>query len=319
MLIPGAAFLLALGGAWLLTPLIRDAAHGAGLLDEPEERKVHQTAVPRLGGVAIGAAFYLGITAGLVAARATGVTLELASGHLTAILVGVALIAAVGLLDDLQGMRARVKLAAQVVVALVAYGLGLSLDALHGPWGTLDLGPWSLLLTVAWFVAVINAVNLIDGLDGLASGVALTAMVAFFLIAAVMTDADPSLMVLAAGAGGVLGFLRYNLPPASIIMGDTGSMQLGFLLAAVSVSLTQVPDAAVAPWIPLLAVGLPLADVAWAVLRRLAGGAPILEPDKRHVHHQLMTLGLSTRSVVLVLWAASAGLGALAVLLAFAG
>jgi UDP-GlcNAc:undecaprenyl-phosphate GlcNAc-1-phosphate transferase len=317
MLIPASAFLLALGGSWLLTPLIRDAAHGAGLLDEPEERKVHETAMPRLGGVAIGAAFYLGITAGLVAARATGVALELETGHLTAILVGVALIAAVGLLDDLQGMRARAKLAAQVVVGLVAYGLGLSLDALHGPWGTLDLGPWSLLLTVAWFVAVINAVNLIDGLDGLASGVALTAMVAFFLIAANMTDADSTLMVVAAGAGGVLGFLRYNMHPASIIMGDTGSMQLGFLLAAVAISLTQVTATPVAPWVPLLAVGLPLADVAWAVLRRGAQGAPILAPDKRHIHHQLMTLGLSTRGVVLVLWAASAVLGAMAVALAY--
>jgi UDP-GlcNAc:undecaprenyl-phosphate GlcNAc-1-phosphate transferase len=318
MLIPASAFLLALGGAWLLTPLIRDAAHGAGLLDEPEERKVHETAMPRLGGVAIGAAFYLGITAGLAAARAAGEALELATGHLTAILVGVALIAAVGLLDDLQGMRARVKLGAQVIVALVAYGLGLSLDALHGPWGSLDLGPWSLLLTVAWFVVVINAVNLIDGLDGLASGVALTAMIAFFLIATGMTDVDSSLMVLAAGAGGVLGFLRYNLPPASIIMGDTGSMQLGFLLAAVGISLTQVPGDPVAPWVPLLAVGLPLADVGWAVLRRLAGGAPILAPDKRHIHHQLMAAGLSTRGVVLVLWVASAVLGGLAVVLAFA-
>jgi UDP-GlcNAc:undecaprenyl-phosphate GlcNAc-1-phosphate transferase len=316
MLIPAAAFALALGAAWLLTPIIRDAAHGAGLLDEPEERKVHETAMPRLGGVAIGTAFYLGITAGLVAARAAGVALELESGHLTAILVGVALIAAVGLLDDLQGMRARVKLAAQLVVALVAYGLGLSLDALHGPWGNLELGPWSLLLTVAWFVAVINAVNLVDGLDGLASGVALTAMVAFFVIATGMNDVDSILMVLAAGAGGVLGFLRYNLHPASIIMGDTGSMQLGFLLAAVGISLTQVPDGPVAPWVPLLALALPLADMGWAVLRRLAGGAPVFAPDKRHIHHQLMRLGLSIRGVVLVMCAASAVLGVVAVLVA---
>jgi UDP-GlcNAc:undecaprenyl-phosphate GlcNAc-1-phosphate transferase len=315
MLIPAAAFLLALGGAWMLTPLIRDAAHGAGILDEPEERKVHETAVPRLGGVAIGAAFYLGITAGLVAARATGVTLALETGHLTAILAGVALIAAVGLLDDLQGMRARAKLAAQVVVALVAYGLGLSLDALHGPWGTLDLGPWSLVLTVAWFVAVINAVNLVDGLDGLASGVALTAMVGFFLIASDMTGVSSTLMVLAAGAGGVLGFLRYNLHPASIIMGDTGSMQLGFLLAALAITLTQSPDGAVAPWAPLLAVGLPLADMAWAILRRVAARAPVFAPDKGHIHHQLMAGGLSTRWVVLLLWIASALLGVLAVLL----
>ena len=316
MLIPAAAFLLALAGAWLLTPIVRDAAHGAGLLDEPEERKVHKTPIPRLGGVAIGAAFYLGIAAGLVAARATGERLDLVSGHLTGILVGVALIAGVGLLDDLQGMRARVKLAAQLVVALVAYGLGLSIDALHGPWGTLDLGARSLLLTVVWIVAMINALNLIDGLDGLSSGVALTSMAAFFALAIGMPASDPILLVLAAGAGGVLGFLRYNLHPASIIMGDTGSMQLGFLLAALGISLTQVAEGAVAPWIPLLAVGLPLADMGWAVLRRIAARAPVFAPDKRHIHHQLMAGGLSTRWVVLVLWVASAALGALAVLLA---
>jgi UDP-GlcNAc:undecaprenyl-phosphate/decaprenyl-phosphate GlcNAc-1-phosphate transferase len=316
MLSAAAAFLLALAGSWLLTPIIRDAAHGAGLLDEPEERKVHETPIPRLGGVAIGAAFYLGIAAGLVAARATGERLDLGTGHLTGVLVGVALIAGVGLLDDLQGMRARVKLAAQVVVALVAYGLGLSIDTLHGPWGTLDLGPWSLVLTVLWIVALVNAVNLIDGLDGLASGVALTAMIAFFVMASGMAGSDPILMVLAAGAGGVLGFLRYNLHPASIIMGDTGSMQLGFLLAAVSITLAQAPDGPVAFWAPLLALGVPLADMAWAVLRRLAARAPVFAPDKRHIHHQLMAGGLSTRWVVLLLWLVSAALGALAVMLA---
>jgi UDP-GlcNAc:undecaprenyl-phosphate GlcNAc-1-phosphate transferase len=313
MLIPAAAFLLAVAGSWLLTPIIRDAAHGAGLLDEPAERKVHETPIPRLGGVAIGAAFYLGIAAGLVAARSTGQQVDVVSGHLTGILVGMALIGGVGLLDDLQGMRARVKLGAQVVVALVAYGLGLSIDRLSGPWGTLDLGPWSLVLTVVWIVALVNAVNLIDGLDGLASGVSLVAMAAFFVIALPMSDADAVLLTLAAGAGGILGFLRYNLHPASIIMGDAGSMQLGFLLAAVGISLTQAAETPVSPLATLLVAAVPLADMAWAVLRRVAAGAPVFAPDKRHIHHQLMAVGLSMRWVVLVLWLAAAILAALAV------
>lgn len=316
MLIPAASFLLAAAASWLLTPVIRDAAHGAGLLDEPAERKVHETPIPRLGGVAIGAAFSVGIAAGLVAARATGQGLDLVSGHLTGILVGMALIGGVGLLDDLQGMRARVKLAAQVVIALVAYGLGLSIDFLHGPWGTIDLGPWSLILTVVWIVALVNAVNLIDGLDGLAAGVSLIAMAAFFAMALGMPRPDAILLVLAAGAGGVLAFLRYNLHPASIIMGDAGSMQLGFLLAALGISLTQAGTDGVAPWSPILAAAVPLADMAWAVVRRVAAGAPILAPDKRHIHHQLMAGGLSMRRVVLVLWVVAAALGALAVALA---
>ncbi|MGH2457059.1 MAG: glycosyltransferase family 4 protein, partial [Candidatus Limnocylindria bacterium] len=155
-----AAFGVALVSAWILTPLVRGAAHGAGLLDEPEDRKVHQVPIPRLGGVAIGAAFYLGIAAALVVARAVDAPLDLESGHLPGLLVGAALIAGVGLLDDLQGMRARVKLSAQLVIALVAYGLGLSIDRLDGPWGSVELGIWALPLTVAWIVAVINAVNL---------------------------------------------------------------------------------------------------------------------------------------------------------------
>lgn len=314
MLIPAAAFVMAVAGSWLLTPIVRDAAHGAGLLDEPAERKVHETPIPRLGGVAIGAAIFIGIAAGLVAARATGQRLDVASGHLTGILVGMALIGGIGLLDDLQGMRARVKLAAQVVVALVAYGLGLSIDRLTGPWGTVDIGFWSLLLTVTWIVALINAVNLIDGLDGLAAGVSLIAMTAFFVMAIGMDGSAPVLLVLAAGAGGVLGFLRYNLHPASIIMGDAGSMQLGFLLAAVGISLTQAAGNPVAPWAPLLAAAIPLSDMGWAVLRRVSAGHPVFAPDKRHIHHQLMAGGLSTRWVVLVLWVVAAGLGALAIL-----
>lgn len=316
MVIAITAFLLALAAAWSLTPVVRDAAHGAGLLDEPAARKVHLAPIPRLGGVAIAAAFYIGIAGGLVTARAIGDSLNLADGHLTAILVGVALIGGVGLLDDLQGMRARVKLIAQLIVALVAYGLGLSIDRLDGPWGSVALGPWSLLLTVLWIVVLINAVNLIDGLDGLASGIAIVAMIAFVVIGGGRTGLLPVEMVVAAGAGGVLGFLRYNLQPASIIMGDTGSMLLGFLLAAVGISLNQAPEGGVAPWVPILVLAVPLADLTWAVVRRLLAGEPIFVADKRHIHHQLMAAGLSMSATVYVLWALAAVLATLAVVLA---
>jgi UDP-GlcNAc:undecaprenyl-phosphate GlcNAc-1-phosphate transferase len=311
-----AAFAVALLAASLLTPVIRGAAHGAGLLDEPEGRKVHATPIPRLGGVAIATAFYLGIAAALVVTRAAGSPVSLETGHLPAILVGAALVAAIGVLDDLQGMRARVKLSGQVVVALVAFGLGLSIDRLDGPWGSVALGVWALPLTVAWIVAVINAVNLIDGLDGLASGVALTALAAFFLIASAGGSVPPTLIVLAAGAGGAIGFLRYNLHPASIIMGDTGSMLLGYLLAAAAISLTQTAPTGVAPWVPLIALGVPLGDTAWTIVRRLLAGDPVFVADRRHIHHRLLALGLSQRPAAMLLWLVSAGLGLLAVLLA---
>jgi UDP-GlcNAc:undecaprenyl-phosphate/decaprenyl-phosphate GlcNAc-1-phosphate transferase len=312
------AFVVAFAAAVLMTPVVRGIAQGAGLLDVPEERKVREVPVPRLGGFAIGAAFYLGMAIALVVARLIGRQLGLASGHLSAILVGVALIAGVGLMDDLQGMRARVKLSAQVVIALVAYGLGLSIDRLDGPWGSLDLGIWSLPLTILWIVGVINALNLIDGLDGLASGVALTGIAAFFAIGLIHGSADPILPVLAAAAGGVLGFLRFNLPPSTIMMGDAGSMLLGFLLAAVAISLTQAGRVGMPPWIPLLVLALPLADTGRVIVRRLAAGHPVFLPDKRHVHHRLLARGLSPRGVTLILWTVSALLGLAGVWLAAA-
>jgi UDP-GlcNAc:undecaprenyl-phosphate GlcNAc-1-phosphate transferase len=316
VLTQAAAFLVALAVAWVLTPIVRDAAHGAGLFDEPEERKVHQMPIPRLGGVAMGAAFFVGVAAALVAARFVGDSLDLGSGSLTGTLVGVALIGGVGLLDDLQGTRARVKLLAQVVVALVAFALGLSIDRLDGPWGSIDLGAFSVVLTVFWIVAVINAINLIDGLDGLADGVAIIAMAAFFVMSIGLADQQPITLVLAAGAGGAFGFARYNLSPATIIMGDTGSMLLGFLLASIGIGVTQSPGGGVALLAPILALGLPLADMTWAALRRLASGHPLFQPDKRHIHHRLLARGLSVRAVVFVLWAVAAALGFVAVLLA---
>jgi UDP-GlcNAc:undecaprenyl-phosphate GlcNAc-1-phosphate transferase len=313
------AFGVALLAALVLTPVVRGEAHGAGMFDTAEARKVQRVPLPRLGGIAIGAAFCLGIAAALVVSRLIGPRFGLETGQLPAVLVGVAMIAGVGLLDDLQGMRARVKLSAQVVISLVVYGLGLSIDRLDGPWGTIELGFWSLPLTVAWVVGVINALNLIDGLDGLAPGVALVAIGAFFAIGLVTSGAEPLLPVLAAAGGGVLGFLRFNLPPASIIMGDTGSMLLGFLLAAVAISLTQALPTGLPPWIPLLVLALPLLDTGRVIVRRMAAGHPVFAPDRRHVHHRLLVRGLSQRTVMLVLWVVAALFGAAGVGLSLIG
>lgn len=316
MLIPAAAFGVALVVALVLTPFVRDAARGAGLLDEPEERKVHQQPIPRLGGVAMGAAFFLGVAAALVAARISGESLDIGIGPLTATLVGTALIGGIGLLDDLRGTRARVKLLAQVVVAVVAFAIGLSIDRLDGPWGSIDLGGWAILVTVAWIVAVINAVNLIDGLDGLAAGVAIIAMAAFWAMSNGLSDQLPITLVLAAATGAAFGLLRYNIVPASIIMGDTGSMMLGFLLASVGIGVTQSPGGGVTAWAPVVALGLPLGDMAWTILRRLAAREPIFQADRGHVHHRLLARGLPVLAVVLGLWLVAAVLGLLAVVLA---
>jgi UDP-GlcNAc:undecaprenyl-phosphate/decaprenyl-phosphate GlcNAc-1-phosphate transferase len=316
-MISATAFLVALVAAIFLTPVVRGVAHDAGLLDPPGRRKVHQVAVPRLGGFAIATAFYLGLAVALVVARAMfGRRIGIETGQLPAILTGVAFIAGLGLLDDLQSLRARVKLGAQVAIALGAYGLGLSIDRLDGPWGSIILGPWSLPLTVLWMVAVINAMNLIDGLDGLAAGVGLIGFAAFFAVALLHGGSSPIQPVLAAAAGAVLGFLRFNLPPSSIHMGDSGSMLLGFVLSAAAISVTQLGRHGMPPWVPLLILALPLADTVRVVVMRLVAGSPIFRPDRRHVHHRLLRSGISQQQATLLLWAASAALAALGVLLA---
>ena len=231
-------FAVALVVGLFVTPLVRSAAHRLELLDMPGGRKVHQVPVPRLGGVAMAIAFGVAIGLATLASPDLGETAGLRPNRAPAILAGVGLLFVVGIVDDVRGMRAMVKLGFQVAAAVVAWGIGLSLDRIFLPWAIVDLGPLALPITVAWIVGVINAVNLIDGLDGLASGVALTVLGAFGLLAAV-DGVDPTLPIIAATVGAAVGFLAYNLHPATIIMGDTGSMFLGFVVAAVGISLTQ--------------------------------------------------------------------------------
>jgi UDP-GlcNAc:undecaprenyl-phosphate GlcNAc-1-phosphate transferase len=316
-MISATAFFVAFAAAIFLTPVVRGVAHNAGLLDPPDTRKLHQEPVPRLGGFAIATAFYLGMAIALTAARIVfGRRVGLETGHLPAILAGMALIAGLGLLDDLQSMRARVKLGAQILIVLGVWGMGLSIDRLDGPWGSLDLGAWAFPLTIVWMVAVINAMNLLDGLDGLAAGVAFIGFGAFFAVALLHGGSSPIQPVLAAAAGGVLGFLRFNLPPSSIHMGDSGSMLLGFLLSAAAISITQAGRHGMPPWVPLLVLALPLADTLRVIVMRLAAGHPVFRPDRRHVHHGLLRLGISQQGAILLLWAVSAVLAAMGVLLA---
>ncbi|MGZ8481597.1 MAG: MraY family glycosyltransferase, partial [Candidatus Limnocylindria bacterium] len=229
-------------------------------------------------------------------------------------LPGVALLLVLGVIDDTRGMRALIKLAVQVAAALLAFGLGLSLDRLHFPWGVVELGPLALPITVAWIVGVINAVNLIDGLDGLASGVVLTVLGAFAVLAA-LDGVDPTLYLIAATIGAAAGFLAYNLHPATIIMGDTGSMFLGFVVAAVGISLAQDGVNPVPPWVPVITLGVPILDTIWAIIRRTARGDAFYVADRGHIHHQLLRLGLSQRDAMLTLTAVSAGLAMFALVL----
>jgi UDP-GlcNAc:undecaprenyl-phosphate/decaprenyl-phosphate GlcNAc-1-phosphate transferase len=296
----------------VVTPIVRHYAHRLELLDMPGGRKVHQLPVPRLGGIAMTLAFAVGVGFAALVASQLGSAAFLRLSLAPAFLGGVALLLVVGVVDDVRGMPALGKLVGQVAVALLVSIMGLRLDRLTFPWGMVELGPLAVPLTVAWVVGVINAVNLIDGLDGLAAAVALTVLGAFGLLAAV-DGVDPTLPIIAATVGAAVGFLAYNLHPATIIMGDTGSMFLGFVVAAVGISLTQDGVRPVAPWVPIIALGVPLADTAWAVVRRTARGEPFFVADRGHIHHQLLRRGLTQRDAMLTLTAVSAALAIIAV------
>jgi UDP-GlcNAc:undecaprenyl-phosphate/decaprenyl-phosphate GlcNAc-1-phosphate transferase len=307
-------FAAALVVGLIVTPIVREFAHRRDLLDQPGGRKVHQVPIPRLGGVAMAIAFGFAIAGATIADPDLGATLGLRPNRAPAILVGVGLLLLVGIVDDTRGMKAMVKLTFQVAIAGLAWWAGLSIDQLHFPWGIVELGPLSLPVTVAWIVGVINAINLIDGLDGLAAGVVLTVLGGFGLLAAA-DGVDPTLYLIAATMGAAVGFLAYNLHPATIIMGDTGSMVLGFVVAAVAISLTQDGVYPHAPWVPVVALGVPLLDTAWAVVRRTARGEAFFVADRGHIHHQLLRFGFSQRDAMLSLTAVSAGLAVVAVLL----
>ena len=311
------AFLAACLVSALLTPLIAWLARYKGWLDLPTEaRKVHRQPVPRLGGVAVVAAFMtplLGLM--MVGNRASQLLYHDERLTLGLLLGGIAIVA-LGVYDDLKGADARLKLGVQSSVAIFVWALGFRIELLGNPMGEpFATGILSLPITWLWIVGVINAMNLIDGLDGLASGIALFASGVLFCVA--LTDEAVILCLLTASLGGaILGFLFFNFNPARIFLGDSGSMFLGFLLASISIWSQRKGTTAAALFIPVLALGLPILDTSLSFIRRLIRGTSPFKADREHMHHRLMDLGLTHRGTVLTLYATSAvfSMGALALL-----
>jgi UDP-GlcNAc:undecaprenyl-phosphate GlcNAc-1-phosphate transferase len=304
--------------AALLTPLVRRLSYRFGVLDHAlSARKIHGRPVPRLGGIAIVIGFYAPLLGLLVLESSVG-GMFLAERNLAfGLIVGGILIAGLGVYDDLRGAGAGKKFIVQFAIAGILYYLGFRVEALANPFGEpLQLGWLSLPFTLIWMVGVINAMNLIDGLDGLAGGVALVAVSTILLVS--LHRSQP-LMILfcAALAGSILGFLFYNFNPASIFMGDTGSMFLGFVLATSSIRTGQKSSTTVAVLIPIIILGLPILDTLLAMSRRAIRGRPLFRADKEHIHHRLLGLGLSHRQAVLVLYGICVLLGAVALLITY--
>jgi UDP-GlcNAc:undecaprenyl-phosphate GlcNAc-1-phosphate transferase len=308
------AFAASVATSAALTPLVRSAARRWGFLDHAlSSRKVHGKPVPRLGGVAIVAAFFAPLVALYFVDSEVGRRFWSDPAPALGLFAGGLLIAVLGVFDDLRGSGARIKFVVQFGVAALMYAFGYRIDILSNPFGgAIDLGVLALPFTMLWIAGVINAMNLIDGLDGLAGGVAVIAVGSTFAVSAMR--GDPLMLLFTAALGGaVLGFLFYNFNPATIFMGDTGSMFLGFVLATTAIRSSQKGSTAVALIVPIIALGIPIADTLLAMIRRAARGAPLFSADRGHIHHRLLGLGLSHRQAVLVLYAGSLVLAGLAV------
>ena len=305
-------FISAMLFSLLLTPLFVRAAKRFGLMDKPSERKMHVDDIPRGGGMAIFASFFLPFALLLLFPAPIFDFLKL-NREMVALVAGAAMAFGMGLWDDFKGLPPPAKLAIQVVAGLIAFAGGLRIVNLYVPMvGGIDLGILALPATVLWFLLVMNGINLIDGLDGLAAGVSL--FVSIVLLAmCVMTGRHLEAMGFAALGGACLGFLRYNFNPATVFMGDCGSYFLGYMLAGLSLMGSIKSQATAALLIPIVALGVPIMDVLWAPVRRFVQGRDIFQADTGHFHHRLVRMGFSHRRAVLVLYGVTVGLGLLAI------
>lgn len=310
-----ACLALATGISALATPMVRRFAVRRGLFDHvTSTRKIHATPIPRLGGVAIVSAFFSSLVCVLVWLLNTGASPRADRPGSVWVLVGGLVIAALGAYDDLRGADARTKFIVQFAIAAALYATGFRIDRISTPMGSFWMGPLSLPFTLIWIVGVTNAVNLIDGLDGLAGGVAFIALAAIFAISAIRHETF-MMLVSAALGGSILGFLFYNFNPASIFMGDSGSMFLGFMIATSSIRASQKASTAVAILIPIIVLAIPIADTALAIVRRAMRRQGLFTGDREHIHHRLIDSGLSHRRAVLGLYAVSVACGLAAITL----
>lgn len=295
---------LAFGLAFALTPIIRRLAYRIGALDQPNSRKIHRQAMPLLGGIAIYLSFW--------AVAALSLFLLEGSSQLRGLFWGSSLILALGLYDDIKGLSYKAKLAGQFTAAFVLLAYNIKIEFITLPFQDITfLGIFVVPLTLLWIVGLTNAVNLVDGVDGLATGVSAIASIVMFALTWGEFPLIPVLALILAGAA--LGFLPHNFSPARIFLGDTGSLFLGFMLAGFSIMGVTKQATFTTLIVPVLIFGLPITDTFYAIWRRIRNGQPIFKADKGHIHHRLLDVGLTTRQTVLVLYFCSIYFGAAAI------
>ena len=309
-----AAFAIAAVLSYFFTPPVKNFAHKVGAIDVPKDaRRMHKKPIPRLGGLAIYGGFLCSI---LIFGQLDETML--------CVLLGAAIIVALGIFDDVLALGAKLKFVVQIVAAAIPVCIG---DLQIGLFTNLNplsdtpfvhLGILAVPVTIIWIVGITNAVNLIDGLDGLAVGVSSIAAITMLAVA-LLTGNMPIAITMAALAGACIGFMPYNLNPAKIFMGDTGSTFLGYMLATVSIMGLFKFYAVISFAVPFLILGLPIFDTAFAMIRRMAHGQSPMQADRGHIHHRLIDMGLNQKQAVATLYVISGILGLSAVVLTTGG
>ncbi len=283
----------------LSTPICRNIFLRFGIVDRPDGvRKLHSREIPRVGGIAIAVSYALALGLLLLFAP-RGIHIFIRHKVLLlSLLVPAGVVFTTGLIDDLRGLRPRTKLAGQAAAAVLAVALGAHITLINGH----TASPWlTIPLSIFWLLACSNALNLIDGLDGLATGVALFATLTT-LLAAVLQGNTGLAMATIPLAGCLLAFLRYNFNPASVFLGDCGSLTIGFLLGCFALIWSQKSATFLGIAAPMMALALPLIDVSLSISRRYLSGRPIFQADRGHIHHRLLALGFTPRGVALILY-----------------
>lgn len=305
------AFLGGFGLTIWATPKVRSLAVRAGALDRPDARKIHSKPMPLWGGIGVALSATIAFLASLLLFADLSLTSRQLSGVIAIVFCSLSIMV-VGMVDDRFGMAAKVKLAAQIALALILIGAGVEIQFFSLPFmdGVVYLNGWqSFAISMLWIVGVTNAVNLLDGLDGLVAGVACGSAAIFAAVAAINGQWLP-VLAMAALAGAALGFLKFNFNPAQIFMGDTGSLFLGLMFASWSLLGLLKTTATVTLTVPILLVmAVPLLDTSFAIVRRGLARQPIFKPDKGHLHHRLLGTGMSQKQAVCTIYAINTAFG----------
>ena len=294
--------------SFMITPLVKKLAIKVNAIDIPkDERRVHNKPIPVMGGLAIYMAFVLGtiLYNGILTTSQIG------------IIIGATIILIGGIIDDIKDLSPKYKVLIQVMAAICLLISGVRISFVTNPFREfypyLSIGWINIPVTIIWIVGVTNAFNLIDGLDGLAAGIAFISSVTLMIVSLLNGRLEAAFLT-AVLSGAILGFLPYNFNPASIFMGDTGSQLLGFLLAAISIEGAIKSATVFVIAVPILAFGLPIYDTLFAMIRRKVNGKSMMQADKGHLHHRLLDMGLSQKQAVIIMYFISAVLGGIAII-----